>query len=128
MRTKQTLRKTMRGRPTRGVKKDPQEKIRQVSFMDKIPVIIKDKKTFKRRDTIMIKSHELFYPPTLTHKAWYGPFEITRIYKSNHVEIKEHTRWLSKVPIDKVMHLRDYMQDLSNRREESATQSSENNT
>ena len=96
--------------------------------MDEVLVKINDKNAFRRRDTIMIKSHELFYPPTLTHKAWYGPSEITRICKNNRVEIKHHTRWLAKVPIKEVMHLRDYMQDLSSRREELATQRSEHNT
>jgi len=42
------------------------------------------------------------------HKAWYGSFQINRICKNNHVEIKDHTRWLAKVPIEEVVHLRDY--------------------
>jgi len=61
----------------------------------------------------MIKSHELFYPPTLVHKAWYGPFEIICIYKNNRVEIKDHTRWRAKVPIEEVMYQRDYIAGLS---------------
>jgi len=68
--------------------------------MDEVSVKIKDKNAFKRRDTIMIKSHGLFYPPALTHKVWYGPFEITRICKNNRVEIKDNTRWFKKVPIE----------------------------
>jgi hypothetical protein len=65
MRTKQTTRKTTRRKPTRRVKKYPQEEIKQDSFMDEVTVKIKDKNAFIRRDTIMIKSHDLFYPPTL---------------------------------------------------------------
>jgi len=44
-------------------------------------------------------THELFYPPSFSHKAWYVPFKITCINKSNQVEIKDHTRWLAKVPV-----------------------------
>jgi hypothetical protein len=88
-----------------GVKKVPQKDIRQVSFMGDVPIRIKDKNAFRRRDRVMIKSHELFYQSTLMHKAWYGPFEITRICENNRVEIKDHSRWLAKVPIEEVMHL-----------------------
>jgi hypothetical protein len=96
------------------------EEIREVKFIEEIAVKTKDTKTFKRRDSVMIKSHKLFYPPTLNHKAWYGPFEVTRICKNNCVEIKDHTRWFAKVPTNEVMHLRDYIQRLDNRTDEPA--------
>jgi len=54
VRTKRTARKSTRGRSIGGLKKVPQEKIRQVSFMDEVPVKIKDKNAFKRRDTVVI--------------------------------------------------------------------------
>ena len=64
-RTKQTEGKTIRGRPTRGVKKEPQEDIiEQVSFADKMSTRTQDSKTFRRTEDVMIKSHDLFYPPT----------------------------------------------------------------
>jgi hypothetical protein len=128
VRTKRTTRKTMGGRPMGGVKKIPQEEIRQVNFMGDVSIKIKDKNAFRRRDRVMIKSHELFSPSTLMHKALYGPFEITRIFKNNCVEIKDHTRWLAKVLIKEVMHLRDYMQDPSSRKEEPAAQRSKINS
>ncbi|KEH19780.1 hypothetical protein MtrunA17_Chr8g0362161 [Medicago truncatula] len=96
--------------------------------MEEVRSKVKDKSAFRRRDIVMIKSYELFYPPTLIHKAWYGPFEINRICKNNRVEIKDHTRWMAKVPIEEVMHLRDYMAGLSSWREKSATQGSEQDT
>jgi hypothetical protein len=107
VKTKCTTSKSTGGKPIGGLKKVPQEEIRQVRFMDEVLVKIKDKNAFKRRDTIMIKSHELFYPPTLMHKVWYELFQITRICKNNRVEIKDHTRWLDKVPIEEFMHVRD---------------------
>jgi len=87
--------------------------IPQVSFMDEVPVKIKDNNTFRRRKKVMIISHEFFYPPTLMHNARYGPFEINHLCKNNRVEIKDHTRWMAKVPIEEVMHVRDYMTSLS---------------
>jgi len=128
VRTKKTAWKTTGGRPFGGVKKVPQEEIRLVSFMDEIPIKIKDKDAFRRRDKVMIKSHEIFYPPTLMHKAWYVPFEIKRICKKNRLEIKDHTSWMAKVPIEEVMHMQDYMQDLSSWMEKPTAQGSEYNT
>jgi len=88
-RTKRIARKTIGGRPFGGLKKNPQEEIRQVSFMDEIRIKVKDKNTFRRRDIAIIKSLELFYPSILVHKAWYGPFQINCICKNNCVEIKD---------------------------------------
>lgn len=96
--------------------------------MDEVSVKFKDKNAFRRRDRVMIKSHEFFYPPTLMHKAWYVPFEINRICKNNRVEIKDHTRWMTKVPIEEVMHVRDYITCLSSWREKPSAPGSEFNT
>ena len=128
VRTKSTSSKSTGGRPFGNVKKVPQEEIRQVSFMDEALVKIKDVNTFRRRDRVMIKSHELFYPPTLMHKAWYGPFETNCICENNRIEVKDHTMWMANVPIKEVMHMQDYMADLSSWREKPATQWSEFNT
>jgi hypothetical protein len=88
MRTKQTGRKRTRGRPTRGVKKEPQKEIiAQVSFADEVSTRTQDNKTFKRREDVMIKSHKLFYRPTQANKGWYGPFTIVCIYKNDRVEV-----------------------------------------
>ena len=76
----------------------------------------------------MIKSHEFFYPPTFVHNAWYGPFEINRICKNSRVDIKDHIRWMAKVPIEEVMHLRDYTTGLSSWREKLVAQGSEQDT
>ena len=113
VRTKRTSRKTTGGRLFGGLKKEPQIDILQVSFMDEVPVKIKDNNTFRRREKVIIISHELFYPLTLMHNARYGPSEINRIGKNNRVEIKDHTRWMAKIPIEEVMHVRDYMTSLS---------------
>ena len=99
-RTKQTARKTTGGRPFGSLKKDPHEEIRQVSFMEDVRNKVKNKNVFRRRDIVMIKSHEFFYPPTLVQEAWYGPSKITLIFKNNHVEVKDHTGWRGKVPIE----------------------------
>jgi len=128
VRTKHTIRKSTGGRPYGNMKKVKQEEIRQVNFMDEAPVKIKDDNTFRRRDRVMIKSHEIFYPPTLMYKTWYGPFEINCICKDNRIEVKDHTRWMAKVPNEEVMHVRDYMADLSSWREKPAAQGSEFNT
>ena len=116
-RTKRTTRKTTGGWPFGNVKKDPQEEIRQVSFVEDVWIKAKDKNAFRRRDNVMIKSHEFFYPPSLVNKACYGPFEINRICKNNRVEIKDHTRWMAKIPNEEVMNLRDYMAGLNSWRE-----------
>jgi hypothetical protein len=96
--------------------------------MDEAPAKVKDKSTFIRRDRVMIKSHELFYPPTLMHKAWYVPFEINCTCKNYRIEVKDQTRWMAKVPIEEVMYVRDYMAGLSSWREKPAAQGSEFNT
>ena len=127
-RTKRTTRKSTGWRPFENIKKVPQEEVQQVNFMDEVRIKVKDKKAFRRRDKVMIKSHELLYPPTLVHKAWYGPFEINRKCKNNRVEIKDHTRQVAKLTIEEVMHLRDYTTCLSSWREKTTAQGSELNT
>ena len=92
-RTKRTARKSTWGRPFGNLKKDLQEEIRQVNFMEEVQSKVKDKNAFRRRDKVMIKSHELFYPPTLVHKVWYGPFEINCICKNNR-EILAHSNMM----------------------------------
>jgi len=62
------------------------------------------------------------------HKALYRPFEINHICKNNHIEVKDNIRWMDKVPIEEVMHVQDYMADLSSWREKPTAQGSEFNT
>jgi len=74
----------MRGRPTRGVKKEPQEEIiTQVTFADEVSTKTQDNKTFRRREDVMIKSLKLLYPPTQANKGWYCPFNLVRICKND---------------------------------------------
>jgi len=68
-------------------KEKPKEEIEQVSFTKEVSTRTQDNKTFRRREDVMIKSHELFYPPTQANKGWYGPFTMARMYKNDRVEV-----------------------------------------
>lgn len=87
-------------------------------FADEVSTRTQGNKTFRRREDVMIKAHEILYPPTQANKGWYGPFTIFRIRKNDRVEVWDHTRWYAKVSTMEIIHLRDYIEGLSTRYEE----------
>jgi len=61
---------------------------------------------------------QIIYPPTQANKGWYNPFTIVCISKNDRVEVRDHTRWYTKVSTKEIKQLRNYIEGLSNIYEE----------
>jgi len=56
-----------------------EDRMRQAKSVEEISDKAEETLDSKRGDKIMIKTRHFFFPPTLTHKAWYGHFTIARV-------------------------------------------------